>query len=299
MLRIVCHAVVTMAIVSAPFGCDQRPTLEGRVGQAPADQVPPLTSIRGSTSETGFATGMLRAQRVLSSYKITKHPITRDQYAACVQAGGCPHPEGAACADSAYAPYGSGYVLPNYAQGPAQAPAICVGETQAEAYCAWLGGHVPNLDQWLFAARGNAPRRYAWGDAPASCDQHLLAPQVLSRLREKAIAQALPETPPECPVRAFDGTELAVATHHAGASPSGMEDVLLAPGELLASNPESVFNACGGNGTHCVVFGLEPAAIDSVEPFFTVPEPASGTKSPSASSVAHAYAFRCVLETQR
>jgi hypothetical protein len=69
----------------------------------------------------------------------------------------------------------------------------------------------------------------------------------------------------------------------------------LTPGELLVADQGSQFNACGGLKGHCVVFGLEPGAIDSVEAFLTGPDNGpTGTGSPT---ISHAYSFRCAVPT--
>jgi hypothetical protein len=102
--------------------------------------------------------------------------------------------------------------------------------------------------------------------------------------------------PPAAP---FDGSELKVGSHPAGASPSGIEDVLLAPAELLAADDSAMFNACSQPNHYCAVFGLMPGAIDSVEPFLSVTRAAAdGRRAETALRMAHAYAFRCVLDDQ-
>jgi hypothetical protein len=158
---------------------------------------------------------------------------------------------------------------------------------------------LPTLDEWSLAARGEAPRRYSWGDGLTSCDQHPLAPQAIARMRGPAGMQN--DNPaiaalPQCTDTQTNETSFTIGQHVSGASPAGIEDVMLTPGELLASDPDNQFNACTGDSSHCVVFGLDPAAIDSVEPFFTVSEEAEGQNSAPRAVVPHAYSFRCVVE---
>jgi hypothetical protein len=294
MLSLFPRIVVGAAVVMAAAGCSQRPSLNVR-GRAGADQIPALIDIKGAAVTSGFSLGVLREQRSLPSFQITKHPVTNAQYAACVQAGACSTSDGSSCGEGAFTPYGS-YRTPNYSRGSDDSPAVCVGRQEAAAYCQWIGGRLPTFDQWLLAARGQTPKRYAWGNAATSCDQHPLLPQVIAQLRRQGfIEETAAARLPECPATNFDASVLAVGHHPAGASPSGIEDVMLTPGELLAGDSGSMFNACSNGSTHCVVFGMEPATIDSVETFFTSAK--TGGQDPDGLAVvAHAYSFRCVLE---
>src|SRR5690606_12662095 len=116
--------------------------------------------------------------------------------------------------------------------GHDQDAALCVGVDNARAYCAWSGGRLPTLSEWLLAARGRSPQRFSWGDDAPSCEQHPLAKVApadraagVERVREAR------EDETEC----GEGRELLfrVGMHVAGASPSGVEDILLASGELI------------------------------------------------------------------
>jgi hypothetical protein len=272
-------------------------TEQGAEG-GPADpaQRPPLVTVVAGSMQSGFSTGTLRGERRLSPYRITKHPVTWLEYDGCAHAGACGEPDASACGKKAYAPY-SGYKSPDYAGRAEKAPAVCVGEQQAESYCRWIGGHLPTLDQWLLAARGTGPRRFSWGDAPTSCAQHPMAPQLLAKQHADDRRSSPPgATGMSCAPDKFDGSELSVLKHSDGASPAGLEDVMLAPGELLGSDAQSIFNACGEGRDHCVVYGLQPAAIDSVEPFFQVPIATTGEIQRVQPVIAHAYSFRCVVD---
>jgi hypothetical protein len=151
-----------------------------------------------------------------------------------------------------------------------------------------MKGRLPTIDEWFMAARGSSPRRFAWGDDVTDCNQHVMAGQLMARKQGKgpslngAIVSACSET-------VIDTT---VAAHTGGKAPSGVEDVLLSPGELVAGQAEGVLAACSDPSRGCVVTGLEPAAIDSVEPFYE----ATGEDGAHHLIVAHAYGFRCVVD---
>jgi hypothetical protein len=49
-------------------------------------------------------------------------------------------------------------------------PINCVRAWQADQYCASIGGRLPTVDEWQFAAQGPNPRTYPWGEA-APVDQ--------------------------------------------------------------------------------------------------------------------------------
>jgi sulfatase modifying factor 1 len=48
-------------------------------------------------------------------------------------------------------------------------PVRNVSPAEAEAFCAFAGGHLPSSDQWLFAAAGVSGRRYPWGNTGLVC----------------------------------------------------------------------------------------------------------------------------------
>lgn len=89
---------------------------------------------------------------------------------------------------------------------------------------------------------------------------------------------------------------LVVGSHGSGASFSGLEDVLLTPGELLTADAGGQYQACTKEGSHCVVYSMEPASIDGVEPFLSPAAPDKATKAPTPFAT-HAYGFRCVFNS--
>lgn len=280
------------------LGCSSQDKGDESSASSPAPagprKLPQSVNVAGAAVQSGFSRGELRIQRELQAFAISKHPVTWVEFGTCVKAGACSESDASVCGDAAYRPHAS-YSALSWSKKEKNAPAVCVGEDQAESFCAWIGGRLPTPDEWLLAARGESPKRYSWGDEASSCDQHPLAGELADHFNNRIGAPpADPAKRLDCPAVADDFTP-EVAQHQGGASPSEMEDVLLTPGELLAGDPESMFNACGRDDQHCVVFGLEPAAIDSVEPFF---EASAGSGGTHERSIAHAYGFRCVLESQ-
>jgi len=71
-------------------------------------------------------------------------------------------------------------------------------------------------------------------------------------------------------------------------SPAGVQDVLLTPGELLATEGTAQFPACRPPEVACMVVGTEPGAIDG---FMAVP-PTVTPEGPRYEEPP--YGFRCV-----
>ncbi len=251
-----------------------------------------LIELPGVVVQTGFANGTVRSTVKVGGFGISKFPITNGEFSRCVKAGTCSTSKSESCAEGALSPH-PGIEAPNYATEDPESPAVCVPVEQADKFCGWQGGRLPTLDEWLYAARGDTARRFAWGDAPAECKQHPLAPAVMARAArlaslEEDAGRGVCKSASRHPV-------LRVGEHESGASPSGVQDVLMVPGELLRGDASASFNACDERSGHCVVFGLQPGAIDSVEPFYSVAEASEGASSPPRMVVNHAYGFRCVV----
>ena len=208
-----------------------------------ADERPPTITLETSTVTSGFALGKIRAQHDVGAFRITKAPVTVGQYKQCVAVGACGAPalRGGGC-DSAPAPRsvdGATYSL------DPDLPVTCMTPTQAAGYCRWQGGSLPTESEWLLAARGSAPRRYAWGNFTPTCAQH-------PGSRDASCLKA--------------PADFRVGKHPEGRSQSGMEDILNARGELLRASPNAEFGACNGE-TSCVVSGVYPGGeIDGVAP---------------------------------
>jgi hypothetical protein len=85
---------------------------------------------------------------------------------------------------------------------------------------------------------------------------------------------------------------LRIGAHAAGGAPSGIEDVLLTPAELVATSHDAFFSVCGAGTSACLVRGLSPGAIDGFAPIPAVSAATAGAAPPSIQT----YGFRCVLE---
>lgn len=238
------------------------------------EEVPAAVEVAGSTVEVGFALGKPREETALTAYRISRTPTTVAEYKMCIDAKRCAPPElrGGACSgarprlvDGQTFEVGEGGAL----------PVTCVSPRQAGGYCAWLGATLPTFAQWLYAARGPEVRRFVWGGARPTCDQHPgWGPS--------------DDGPGQCCAVGECGATFFSVGRRLAASPSGVQDVLLTPAELLVSTGDSAAGACKAAEGHCAVSGLEPGAIDSL---FRLPGDPAGIDQQQALP---AYGFRCV-----
>lgn len=53
---------------------------------------------------------------------------------------------------------------PIYPDGEEDYPVVSINQTEAEAYCQWLGKRLPTEEEWEKAARGETGALYPWGD---------------------------------------------------------------------------------------------------------------------------------------
>jgi len=240
--------------------------------------LPDLVPIEGGSTKTGFAIGTLRRSEHVDSFRITKHPITVRDFKMCVDTGACAAASASSCTARERRSLSDADIERD------SVPVVCVPPVEANRYCAWIGGRLPTLSEWLLAARGPAVRRYSWGNDGPTCDQHRGG----STRGATGVSGACVSTAEERH-RALD-----VGKHPGGASPLGVEDVLLTPAELIAGSSATMVRACGALGGACVAYGLTPGAIDAVA---AVPQAGAAKGVLRGLGPDPAYGFRCALET--
>lgn len=276
-----CGLSAALALTFGLFslGCDgDVPPKPG--GSGDADRL----EISASSITVGFKNGRVRASQTLAAFQITPLPITADQYDQCAKKGACPALDAVATDSAASAE--------NEVAAPKQAEiARGVSPDGAKAFCSWVGGALPTLPQWLLAARGPTPHRFAWGDRLPTCAEHPGGVNVAVASTDERLAavERVRAAASYEPCGSSVSVRYAVDQHPAGTSPKGLKDVLLAPSELLARDPDSPFGSCRGPQGYCSVYGAAPGAIDFVRetPLGKTDDLADATQFPS-------FAFRCV-----
>jgi len=281
-----------LALCIVPSACKDEHWVERT--KAPKELNEPLIRVASGRVVSGFKHGRLREEFDVDGFRISRSPVTVEQFNACVEANAC----------------GSPTLDCENLDADDHDVALCVGYENAKAYCSWGGGRLPRLNEWLLAARGSAVQRFPWGDSAATCEQHPLAPaQELDlvalaelepeKIDREALARAAQGAPAE-PGMTACGAPIEerhrVGKHEDGASPSRLEDVLLSKGELLGGDPQTNFSVCMKQDGGCLVYGLIPGAIDAVQPVreASTAESNAGSESASAARTEHPYSFRCV-----
>lgn len=92
----------------------------------------------------------------MNGYWIGRNEVTNAQYRACVNAGICENDP-----------------MKDVPAGRDNYPVTNITNDQAERFCTWLGGRLPNETEWEKAARGVDGRIYPWGDAWPTVDNKL------------------------------------------------------------------------------------------------------------------------------
>lgn len=260
--------------------CGTNSPSRGARPPGPGD-IPESVAVSGGTVEFGFALGKPRQAVKVDDFAISKSPITVGQYKRCIASGACSAPEltTGACSQ-ARVPVLEGRTYQDSASADGL-PVTCASPLQALNYCAWVGGMLPSPEQWMYAARGAAVQRFAWGENAPDCDRH---PRAVSTDRDPngCCAEASCE-----PAKYY-----AVGGHAAGASPWGLLDVLATPAELLRGADGSTLPACAHTGGACAIQGNAPGAIDFVKWI------SSDLNQPLRPEQSDVYGFRCVFEVK-
>ena len=96
----------------------------------------------------------------IAGFWMSETETTVAAYRKCVDSGSCTTPgssrEWSAC---------------NWESGRDSHPINCVNYWQAQKFCAWIGGRLPNSDEWEYAAKGGESRIFPWGDSRVTEDK--------------------------------------------------------------------------------------------------------------------------------
>ena len=245
--------------------------------RARPDQIPPTVAIPAINYAFGFALGRGSDPVSVTAFAITKTPITVGQYRECVAAKFCSTTmlTTSSC-QTARSPIVEG---PTYdATGATDGlPLTCVNPVDAATYCSWVGGTLPTIEQWVYAARGSQVQEFAWGAARPDCAKH-----------QRAMPGAGCCTQNKCdPSTYFSAGQLPDV-----ASSTGVLDILLTPGELVRNHSGAALGACSAASGACAVRGILPGAIDGAVGVSFDNDP-NNYKDPAFVS-----GFRCTFEVK-
>jgi formylglycine-generating enzyme required for sulfatase activity len=85
------------------------------------------------------------------SFYVDRYEVTNAQYARYVFATGSRAP-------------GGWQGQPTHPRGEGDYPVVGINQSEAEAYCKWLGKRLPTEEEWEKAARGEEGTLYPWGN---------------------------------------------------------------------------------------------------------------------------------------
>ncbi len=130
----------------------------------------------GNDAAYGYSNELPQHSVYLSGYSIGKYEVTRGEYRRFMDAGGYSNPAYWSSAgwswkvsNSRTEPYywaaAQDWGGDTFTQTDSH-PVVGVTYYEAEAYCAWAGGHLPTEAQWEKASRwtGSYPNVYPWGN---------------------------------------------------------------------------------------------------------------------------------------
>jgi formylglycine-generating enzyme required for sulfatase activity len=245
--------------------CSSEPKLElGAAAPSPSD-IPNSVSVTGTSVTLGHASDLLRKQTDVKSFRIAKSPIMVGQFRKCVEVGACEKPDKPAQTPNNWT---NTY---NESTDYDELPIAGVTLEQANAYCTWVGGRLPSFAQWQLATRGENVQKFSWGNDTPTCGKYFLTPWTMR-------AQAVPVAKRAAGVRSLAGSQMSggccekscqplqakVGQYSEGASPSGVEDVLLTPqGEFIGIDKNNAGAFSCSTGTGCMVVTRSPGVPSS------------------------------------
>lgn len=151
----------TPAAVSRDPSCatTRSRSADGRIGYfRHCPDSPDMVSFRGGSYRMGDGVGNGQGfehpahEVTIKPFAIGRYEVTRDEYQACVAAGGCTAP----------------MTPPEATEAGARHPVNSVTWHQAEAYVAWLAQRsgrpyrLPTEAEWEYAARAGSEAHYTW-----------------------------------------------------------------------------------------------------------------------------------------
>ena len=96
-------------------------------------------------------------QVALQTFWIGKTDVTADAYAKCSAAGVCNRELRERDTDQHTC---------TWKNGRRNHPINCVNWEEARTFCSWIGGQLPTVEQWEYAAKSGENRIYPWGNEP-------------------------------------------------------------------------------------------------------------------------------------
>jgi formylglycine-generating enzyme required for sulfatase activity len=164
---------IACAVVST--ACSIDPKLALATPAPSASEIPNSVNVAGTTVTLGHASGMLRKQTNVKSFRITKSPITVGQFRQCVEVGACEKPDKLAQTPNNW--------TNTYSERSDydELPTAGITFEQAKAYCSWVGGSLPSFAQWQLATRGEKIQKFSWGNDTPTCGKYFLTPRAVRK----------------------------------------------------------------------------------------------------------------------